>query len=77
DQTGGAIHRLDLRISNQIALGPSMRIEPLLEIFNLFNHANYGAYQTRVTSSLFGTPVRNSNVAYDPRVVQLGLRFTF
>jgi hypothetical protein len=77
DQTGDPIHRVDLRISNQIPLGPTVRIEPLVEVFNLFNHANYGAYQTRVTSSLFGTPVRNSNVAYDPRVVQVGIRLTF
>ena len=74
---GDPIHRVDLRIANAIPVGEQVRIEPMLEIFNLFNHDNFGGYNRTVTSSRFAQPTRNSNVAYDPRVVQLGIRLSF
>ncbi len=45
------------------------------EIFNLFNHAQFGLPNTDVNSpSAFG---RNSSTVNNPRLVQLGLKFTF
>jgi len=52
-------------------------IDGLVEVFNVFNHANYGAYTTQESSASYGLPAQNNNIAYQPRVVQLGFRFTF
>ena len=54
-----------------------MRVEGSLEVFNVFNHANYGTFVTTEVSSLFGQPQLNKNTAYQPRMMQLGLRATF
>jgi hypothetical protein len=49
----------------------------MVDLFNLFNHANYGAYTTAESNRLYGTPAQNANVAYGPRTLQLGFRATF
>ena len=77
DLVGDALHRVDLRISNLIQAGARVQLEPVFEVFNLFNHANYGGYEMTLTSSRFGQPTRNTNVAYNPRVIQLGFRVSF
>jgi hypothetical protein len=46
-------------------------------VFNVFNHANYGAYTTVETNRNYGQPAQNTNVAYQPRMMQLGFRLTF
>jgi hypothetical protein len=44
----------------------------------VFNHANYGSYSTNLSvPSRFGRPEQNLNVAYAPRMMQLGFRFVF
>jgi hypothetical protein len=60
-----------------VPVGDRFRAEGLIEIFNLFNRANYGAYVTDESSRQFGQPQRNSNIAYSPRALQLGFRLTF
>jgi hypothetical protein len=54
-----------------------MRIDGMLEVFNLFNHANYGSYVTNESNAQFGNPSFNGNIAYQPRVTQFGFRFAF
>jgi hypothetical protein len=44
-----------------------------LEVFNLFNHANLGNPNTTLTSSVFG----RITSAGDPRILQVGLRYSF
>jgi len=46
-------------------------------VFNLFNHANYGSYVTAESNGNYGKPSSNTNVAYQPRMLQLGFRATF
>ena len=49
-------------------------------MFNLFNHANYGAYNTSLNPanpSAFGQPATNAGTAYVSRQGQLGFRITF
>ena len=47
-------------------------------MFNLFNHENYGSYSTNLAvPAQYGTPSQNTNVAYQPRIMQLGFRFAF
>jgi hypothetical protein len=46
-------------------------------VFNLFNHANYGSYTINESNANYGKPASNDNLAYQPRMVQLGFRTTF
>jgi hypothetical protein len=73
---GDAVHRVDLRAQQRIPLG-RVSIDGILEVFNLFDRANYGSYVTDELSPLFGQPEFNSNLAYAPRTLQLGFRLTF
>jgi len=49
----------------------------MLEVFNLFNHVNYGSYVTNESNAQYGRPASNANIAYQPRMLQLGFRATF
>jgi hypothetical protein len=74
---GDAIHRVDMRIQRKFALAKHANVDGILEVFNLFNHANYGSYVTAESNARYGTPSSNTNVAYQPRMMQLGFRATF
>jgi hypothetical protein len=74
---GKPIHRLDARVVKSFPLGGRVKAEGSFEVFNLFNHANFGNYVTNEISPKFGQPVQNLNVAYLPRMLQLGFRFMF
>ena len=74
---GDPLHRFDTRIQQRIRLAGRARIDGILEIFNVFNHANYGAYTTAESNALYGRPSQIANVAYQPRMMQLGFRLTF
>jgi len=74
---GAPIHRFELRLQQRVQLGGSVAISGYAEIFNLFNHANYGSYNVTETSPTYGQPISNSNLSYAPRTVQLGFRLTF
>jgi len=74
---GKPIQRVDTRLRKRLSIGEHVTIDGLLEVFNLFNHANYGSYTTSESNPAYGQPSFNSNVAYQPRIVQLGFRFAF
>jgi hypothetical protein len=74
---GDPIHRVDLRVLRRFQIQGRAVIEGSFEVFNLFNHANYGSYVTVESSPLYGEPQQNFNVAFQPRMLQLGIRFTF
>jgi hypothetical protein len=74
---GKPIHRVDMRIQRQIALGGRVRLDGLLEIFNVFNHANYGAYVVNESSASYGQPEQSDGAAFQPRILQLGFRLAF
>ncbi len=52
-------------------------IDGILEVFNLLNHDNFGSYETEPTNANFGNPQVNTNIAYLPRIIQLGIRLSF
>ena len=54
-----------------------MKLEGSLEVFNLFNHANYGSYALTQSLANYGQPQQNVALAYQPRMMQLGFRMTF
>ncbi len=71
------IHRLDMRFSKRVTFGGNRTIDGIVEVFNLTNHGNFGSYTVDESNALFGQPVFNSNIAYQPRVMQLGFRIAF
>ena len=73
---GKPLHRVDMRLQQRVPLG-GLRLDGMFEVFNLFNHANYGSYTTNESNALFGQPSYNANIAYWPRVLQLGVRLAF
>jgi hypothetical protein len=74
---GDPVHRVDVRLQQRIPLGGRVAVDGMLEVFNLFNRANYGTYVFDELSPLFGQPEFNDNLAYAPRTLQLGFRLTF
>jgi hypothetical protein len=74
---GDPIHRVDLRIQKRFRIAGRVTADGMAEVFNVFNHANYGSYVTTQSNPRYGRPSFNANVAYQPRIVQLGFRFAF
>jgi hypothetical protein len=74
---GKPIHRIDLRLQRRFRLGGRLTADGLFEVFNLFNHRNYGSYVTNESNARFGQPDANANISYQPRVMQMGFRFAF
>jgi hypothetical protein len=74
---GEAVHRVDLRLQQRVPLPGRLAIDGVFEVFNLFDRANYGSYVLDESSLAFLDPAQNPNLAYAPRTLQLGFRFTF
>jgi hypothetical protein len=74
---GNPIERVDLRLSKTFTLKDRIRFVPMIEAFNLFNHSNFGGYQTVVNVSSYGAPVQNTDLAYAARMLQFAGRIEF
>jgi hypothetical protein len=74
---GFPIHKVDLRVTKRIKLGVTVRLEGVAEVFNVFDHANFGSYNGQVNSATFGDPRQNLGNAYVPRTGQLAFRLSF
>jgi hypothetical protein len=74
---GDPIHRMDLRIQKRFSLGGRRAIDAMVDVFNVFNHANYGSYTTQESNANYGRPSQNSLAAYAPRTLQFGFKATF
>ena len=71
------IHRVDARVQRRFPLGSRAALTGMVEVFNLLNRENYGVYTIVESNARYGRPVRSTNVAYQPRMIQLGFRATF
>jgi len=77
---GLPLHKVDLRVTKDIKLGGTAKLSLIGEVYNLFNHHNYGSYNTTLsataaaTTALFGQPLQNTGNAYVPREAQLAFR---
>ena len=71
------IHRVDTRFQQRIPLLRGAQIDGILEVFNLFNRANYGSYVTDSANPRYAQPNSSSNLAFAPRTMQLGFRVSF
>jgi hypothetical protein len=74
---GEPIHRVEMRLQQRVRIGDRASITGFAEVFNLFNHDNFGAYNLTETSPTFGQPIASQNLSYAARTVQLGFRFQF
>ena len=74
---GSPIHRLDMRLQKRFRFFDRVTADGMLELCNVFNHANYGNYTTQESSTSYGQPVFSNNISYQPRVLQLGFRLQF
>jgi hypothetical protein len=71
------LHRVDLRVTKRFSFGGRYSVEPMLEVFNLFNRANFTDWVLNESSRLFGQPDAADGIAYQPRIIQLGFRTRF
>ena len=67
------LNNVDLMIGKRLFVRNGMTAVCRAEFFNLFNHTNFRNVDNSLTSPGFGTVT----AAADPRIVQLGLKFTF
>lgn len=74
---GNPIERVDLRLSKTFSVKERVRFIPMVEAFNLFNHSNFGGYQTVVNVSSYGDPTQNTDLAYAARMLQFAGRIEF
>lgn len=74
---GQPLHKLDLSFSRTFQLPRGVRIRGSAEVFNLYNHANFGSYNTVETSPTFGRPTQNLDTAYLPRMWQFAFKVSF
>lgn len=73
DLNGANSFNWDMRLSRGFQLGGDVRLEALVEVFNVTNRANYLRFVTNARLATLGQPT----LAGDPRQVQLGFRLTF
>jgi hypothetical protein len=79
--------QVDLAIRRQFGLGGGARVQINAELFNLFNHPNFGPLTTSLSDPLFGEPKKLLNSSLGglsplyqmggPRSVQLAVKFLF
>jgi hypothetical protein len=74
---GDPVHRVDIRLQQRVPIQGRVGIDGILEVFNLFDRANFGSYDTDEASPRFGLPNASTNLAYAPRTLQVGFRMTF
>jgi hypothetical protein len=65
---------VDLRLTKDLAFG-KLTVQPIVEVFNLFNNANFK--RPEVTSLIFNFDGTVQSGVGDPRQVQLGVRLLF
>jgi Carboxypeptidase regulatory-like domain/TonB dependent receptor len=74
---GHQIERVDMRLSKTFTIKERLRLIPMIEAFNVFNHSNFGSYQTVVNLVSYGLPAQNADLAYAPRMLQFAGRLEF
>jgi hypothetical protein len=79
---GLPLYKTDLRLTKDVRIG-GLKGSLIAEVYNMFNHANYGSYNTTLSptnpavNAVFGQPVQNTANAYIPREGQLAFRLSF
>src|SRR5258705_13871527 len=66
---GRPVHRVDVRLQKSFPLASKVKIDGMIETYNLFNHANYGSYTTNLPNAQYGRPAQNGALANQPRMM--------
>ena len=74
---GVPLHKVDIRVSQDVVFGGGVTLTATAEVFNLFDHANYGTYIGSVDLATLGRPQQNLGNAYLARAAQFGFRLGF
>lgn len=85
---GDSFSSLDLRVSKTFKIGERVRVQPLVEVFNLFNitnvlgvsKSNYSGFGNTLGSPNFGQPITTAGGVFGsggPRAFQFAARVTF
>jgi hypothetical protein len=80
---GLPLYKTDLRLTKEVPIAGKLKGSLIAEVYNVFNHANYGSYNTSLSptnaavTAVFGRPVQNTANAYVPREGQLAFRLSF
>jgi hypothetical protein len=75
---GLPLSKLDLRATKEVSVpGTRVKLTGVAELFNVFNHANYGGYNAQVNSATFGQPVQTLANSYLPRAAQFAFKVSF
>jgi outer membrane receptor protein involved in Fe transport len=83
-----SFNSLDLRLSRKFSFTESISLEPILEVFNLFNitnvlgvsNVNYSGFGNVIGTPTFGQPITTAGGVFGsggPRAFQFAARFTF
>jgi len=72
-----SLHRVDTRLQKRVKFGTRTTVDGMLEVFNLFNHKNYNSFVTNLSNVRYGQPSQDTNIAFQPRMLQLGFRVSF
>lgn len=74
--SGQALSRVDLRLTYAFDVS-LVQLSFIAELFNVFNHANFGSYAGVINRATFGNALQNGDIAYGPRSAQFAFRVEF
>jgi hypothetical protein len=69
-------YKLDLRITKNLRLGRT-NLQGVIDVFNALNTENWGSYGTTFGTATYLRPQSTTNLFYQPRQVQFGVRVTY
>jgi len=74
---GTPVQRMDLRLQRRFVIRGHASVKGSLEVFNVFNHANYGSYVSNQVAANYLQPQQSTSPDYAPRTLQLGFQLAF
>lgn len=75
---GLPIERVDANLAKIFTIKERYKVTTTVEGFNLFNHSNYGSYNSNISLANYGTPTSTSGVlAFYARQLQFSARLDF
>ena len=74
--------KVDLRLVKNVKLTGRATVQGMVDVFNVFNVFNTANYNPTTYGAVFGTatylrPGFSSNLFYQPRMAQVGVRVTY
>ena len=70
-------YKLDLRLSKTFTITGRVRVQGIVEAFNVLNTKNLTNYNGIVTASTYLQPASSTDVFYQPRQLQFAVRLLY